>query len=62
MSEMTRLTETAKPVVVPFDVDETLIHTGRVRGQKVEVRGRFLMPMTKSTVAWARPRWLHGLG
>jgi hypothetical protein len=48
---MTRPTETAKPVVVPFDVDETLIHTGRVRRQKVEVRGRFLMPMTKSIVA-----------
>jgi hypothetical protein len=40
---MTRPTETAKPVVVPFDVDETLIHTGRVRPQ----RSRFVMPMTE---------------
>jgi hypothetical protein len=35
---MTRPTETAKPVVVPFDVNETQIHTGRVRRKEVEVR------------------------
>jgi hypothetical protein len=48
---MTRPTETAKPVVVQFDVDETLIHTGRLRRQEVEVRGRLLLSITKSTVA-----------